>query len=299
MSRFLQHFDVEAIGGVNAGQIYRCTCRRNLPPIVAGDYVGWQATDNDSGVIEALEPRKNLLQRPDNFGRLKTIAANVDQMLITIASRPAPQPLLVDRYLAAAELLGIRSVLVLNKVDLISRQDPSSPTVLLSRYQNLGYKTLEFSCKYDDLSGLQDLLSLLNHQVSIVVGQSGVGKSSIIKKLLPGNEVEIGELSIASGEGKHTTTRAKVFHLPHGGAIIDSPGIRDFSLWHLSADELQFGFIEIANHATNCKFRNCQHASEPGCAVIQAVEQGKIHPQRFDNFVATRDAMANQRATGN
>jgi len=138
------------------------------------------------------------------------------------------------------------------------------------------------------------LPELIDQRTSIVVGQSGVGKSSFINTLLPEADLEVGELSHSSGEGTHTTTKAKLFHLPSGGQLIDSPGIRDFSLWHIGISQLQEGFVEIASLLGTCKFRNCQHELEPGCAILSAVGEGKIGPERFSSYQRIKEAILEQ-----
>lgn len=298
ISRFSKEFEVQALEGADQGKIHRCVCRTNLGSIVCGDQVIWRAGEALNGVIESRLPRNSLLERPDNFGRLKPVAANIDQMLIVIAVQPEPQANLIDRYLVAAELMNIRPVLVLNKADLIGQQNREQLDQLLGIYSNLGYESALVMSSRHKTPELAQIESFINGRTSIVVGQSGVGKSSLINALLPDAQLEVGALSHSSGEGTHTTTQAKLFHLPCGGQLIDSPGIRDFGLWHIDQRQLQLGFTEIAEHLGHCRFRDCKHESEPGCAIAKAVESGAITPQRFDSYLRIKQSIAEQHAKG-
>jgi len=292
--RYSKHFEVEALEGEDQGSIHNCVSRTNIGTLVAGDKVVWRAGTDKTGVIESRLQRSSILERPDNFGNLKAVAANINQMLIIIACEPAPQPNLIDRYLVAAELMNIRPVLVLNKADLITDENTLYFDTLLERYRKLGYQITKIISSRHQKPDLNNLPELVDQRTSIVVGQSGVGKSSFINTLLPDAQLEVGELSQTSGEGTHTTTKAKLFHLPSGGNLIDSPGIRDFSLWHIDIEQLQHGFVEIANLLGSCKFRNCQHEKEPGCAILAAVKDGRIESARFRSYKRTKEAIIEQ-----
>jgi len=287
---------VQALEGDDKGKVHRCVTRTNLGSIVAGDIVTWRAGNKLSGVIESRSNRRSILERQDNFGRLKAVAANIDQMLIVIAAEPSPQGMLIDRYLVAAELMQIDAALVLNKIDLVNASNCEPLDTLLGRYQNLGYSTAKILSSRHQRAQLDELSPLIENNTSIVVGQSGVGKSSLINALLPEANLPVGSLSRNTGEGMHTTTQARLFHLPSGGRLIDSPGIRDFGLWHINAEQLPFGYIEIAETAALCKFRNCQHLKEPGCAVRQGIESGEISIERLNSFLETRNAILEQQA---
>ena len=294
--RYSQHFEVQALEGASQGQIHQCHARTNLGSIVVGDKVVWRAGVDHTGVIESRLERHSLLERPDNFGKLKPVAANIDQMLIVIAPEPEPQANLIDRYLVAAELMKIRPIIVLNKSDLLNADNQTTLDTLLQRYQQLDYQSIKISSEQGtDLSGLS---TLIQQHTSIVVGQSGVGKSSIINALLPNAKLPVGGLSNNTGEGTHTTTQAKLLHLNDGGQLIDSPGIRDFSLWHINTAQLQQGYIDIAQFIGHCRFRNCQHQSEAGCAILQAVEQGQIDPARFASYQRTKQTIKAQHERG-
>ena len=285
---------MQALEGEDTGTIHRCVSRTNLGSMVAGDIVIWRAGPDQSGVIESRLERKSLLERPDNFGRLKAVAANIDQMLIVISPEPSPQPNLIDRYLVAAELMGITPVLVLNKADLLDEYNEELIAELLALYQHLGYSICSVISSRHQQPQLNELPSIIDDRVSIVVGQSGVGKSSLINTLLPDAQLAVGPLSAATGEGTHTTTQAKLFHLPTGGQLIDSPGIRDFSLWHIDVQQLQLGFVEIARLLGHCRFRDCKHEEEPGCAIQAAVDCGQIDEVRFDSYERIKAAILEQ-----
>ena len=296
--RYSKHFEVEALEGENKGSIHRCVSRTNLGSIVTGDVVIWRSGADQTGVIESRLERASILERPDNFGNLKAVAANINQMLIVIACEPMPQPNLIDRYLVAAELMSIRPVIALNKADLLCDNNKERIEQLLKRYNDLGYKTVKIVSSRHQTAQLANLNELINQRTSIVVGQSGVGKSSLINTLLPEAKLAVGELSESSGEGTHTTTRATLFHLPQGGQLIDSPGIRDFSLWHINIQQLQQGFIDIAKHLGYCRFRDCKHEEEPGCAIHAAVSSGEIGAERFESYERIKEAILDQQARG-
>ena len=296
--RYSKHFEIQALEGQDKDTIHNCVARANLGSIVAGDKVIWRAGADQTGVIEMRQERRSILERPDNFGKLKPVAANVDQMLVVIACEPAPQPNLIDRYLVAAELMNIRPVLVLNKADLLCEENRNSIQQLLTLYEDLDYTTVKIVSSRHQQPQLANLAQLIDQRTSIVVGQSGVGKSSLINTLLPKAQLEVGELSQLTREGTHTTTQAKLFHLPNGGQLIDSPGIRDFGLWHIDTLQLQHGFVEIAAHLGQCRFRDCKHEEEPNCAIHAAVEKGHIGAARFESYQRIKAAILDQQARG-
>jgi ribosome biogenesis GTPase len=265
------------------GAAVRCHLRANLEGLVTGDTVIWREGQEGSGVVVARTERDSVLSRPDAQGRLKPVAANVDQLLIVFAVEPSPHANLIDRYLIAAEATGIAPVLVLNKVDLLP-DDGGELGQLLERYQALGYPVVRTTTAQPD--GLAALYRQLAERTSVFVGQSGVGKSSLIDQLLPEETLRIGALSEDSRKGTHTTTTARLYTMPDArdGVLIDSPGIREFGLTHLDAQTVTDGFIEFRPFLSHCRFRDCRHQAEPGCALLAAVEAGKIHPQRFASY---------------
>jgi ribosome biogenesis GTPase len=287
--RVVTHFGQQVIVENDRQERFRCHFRANLAQLVVGDRVIYQlpedrSNDDGLGVITAMEPRHSVLERPDPYGKLKPVAANVDLMVITVAPLPAPSSILIDRYLVAAELSGIEPLLLLNKADLLDADDRDIIDELKALYRALGYAFLEASATRAD--GLADLRKALAGKTCVLVGQSGVGKSSIINALLPDADLEVGDISSTSGLGQHTTVTARLFHLPEGGDLIDSPGIREFGLWHISEQQLLSGYRELAELATRCRFRNCSHHQEPGCALQAAADEGLIAGERLDNFYA-------------
>lgn len=293
--RVIAHYGVqlaiEALDGELAGQQFRCHRRSNIDALVTGDRVIWQPELNsETGVITALLPRESVLVRPDPYGKLKPVAANIDRILLIIAPEPTPSPELIDRYLIACETTGIRPIIVLNKADLLTPALQDSLGELLTSFSSLGYETRTL-CAYGDTG---DLRALVAGRTVVFVGQSGVGKSSLINTLLPGVAQRVHQLSANSKLGQHTTTTACWFDLPEGGALIDSPGIRDFGVWHMDKSELLAGFIDFQPYLGLCRFRNCTHLHEPSCALLAAVNSGALQARRLHSFqrlVAAFEAM--------
>ncbi len=214
-------------------------------------------------------------------GQLKPVAANVDQIIVVFAPIPEPHANLIDRYLIAAEHAGIAPLLLLNKADLIDEGNRAALESLLGVYRQLDYPLLEVSAH--DGAGMSALRERLDGRISVFVGQSGVGKSSLVNSLLPDVDTRVGALSEQTGKGTHTTTTARLFHFPGGGDLIDSPGIREFGLGHVSRD-VEAGFIEFRDLLGTCRFRDCRHDREPGCALLKALDDGRIQPQRMASY---------------
>ena len=280
--------DVECQQGDETGNINRCHLRANLGTPVTGDQVIWRS-GNPTGVIVAVEPRRSELTRPDIQGKQRTIAANIDYIVIVLAPLPVPHYELIDRYLVAAESVSIKPLILLNKFDLVTDENRSRIEQLLAIYPELGYQVLEASTK--SMNGLSALETILKDRISVFVGQSGVGKSSLIKSLLPGVDVKIGELSEKYAEGMHTTTTARLFHFPNGGKLIDSPGVREFGLLHMEREQVLDGFIEFRSYLGRCKYRNCLHKNEPGCELQEALKRGDICERRLASFEAIADSL--------
>lgn len=283
IAHFGQTLDVEALEGESKGEIYRCYVRANIEALVTGDEVIWRPGTDHSGIIEAQLERQSLLQRPDNYGQLKPVAANLDRILIVVAPEPTPFANLIDRYLVAAETTGIKPAILFNKSDLINDSNRELIDGLMNTYRDLGYEVLLTSAN-DEQDCSETLLSWLADHTSVFVGQSGVGKSSLIRTILGDQSIRVGELSENTRKGTHTTTTAKLFHLPQGGRLVDSPGIREFGLWHITEDELLEGFIEFRPFIGYCKFRDCKHEQEPGCAIQKALEEEQISPSRMQSY---------------
>jgi ribosome biogenesis GTPase len=263
-----------------AGRLYRCVARRNLRQVVSGDRVSWEPLGAQEGVISAIEPRRTVLQRADTANRTRALAANIDQILIVAAPQPAHDAFLIDRYLVAAELAGATPLVIINKSDL---PDPRAAAADAAReYAAVGYGILLTSAREN--TGIDDLAQALVNRTSILVGQSGVGKSSLIMRLLPELDIQIGKLSDASGQGRHTTTATTLYHLPQGGDLIDSPGVRDFRLGETAAADLARGFREFRPYLGLCRFQDCRHLAEPGCAVKEAMREGAIGERRLASY---------------
>ena len=297
ISRFGKSADVED----NARHIYRCSIRRTLPSLVTGDKVVWRESlePNTNGIIEAVHTRHSELVRPDFYDGVKPVAANVDQIVIISAVLPELSLNIIDRYLVACEVTNIEPIIVLNKIDLLSDEQRAEVEKQLAIYTNIGYQVLYVSCQ--NHQGIAALQAVLQNKISILVGQSGVGKSSIINLLLPHQlqSAITGNISELSGLGQHTTTSTRLYHLPNGGDIIDSPGIREFGLWHLEPEQVISGFKEFDDYLGGCQFRDCNHLDTPGCLLQQAVRDGKISPSRLDNYHRILQTMKEVKARTN
>jgi len=262
---------------------FNALSRQNLGSIVVGDKILFESFEIGDAVITAILERESLLERPNFQGNTKPVAANIDQILILSSIVPQLQSALIDRYLVAIELAGIHPIIVINKIDLISQDELQSLQSSLSYYSDIGYEIIYVAIT--SRKGLSTIEKILQNKVSILVGQSGVGKSSTIKSLLPDVEIQIGEISKISKLGKHTTSASQWYSLASNGAIIDSPGVRDFGLWHLEKEKVAWGFREFRPFLGRCKYSNCSHIIEPECAVLNGVDEKKIPVERWKNYV--------------
>ncbi|WP_166425315.1 small ribosomal subunit biogenesis GTPase RsgA [Paraglaciecola sp. 20A4] len=282
IGRFGKHADVED----SEGNIHRCHIRRTVISVVCGDEVlfrpGKDGTENISGVIEIVQDRKSVLTRPDFYDGVKPVAANIDQIIIVSSVIPALSLNIIDRYLVASEDVEIEPVILLNKVELLTDAERENVEKQLQIYHNIGYRVVYTSCKTH--TGISDLALCLKDKISVFVGQSGVGKSSLINELLPDAAEITKEVSDNSGLGQHTTTTAKLLHFPQGGDLIDSPGVREFALWHMPMERLTWGFKEFRDYIGGCKFRDCTHGDDPGCIIRAAAEKGDISMQRYESY---------------
>ena len=281
VGQFGQHVDVESTDSVAPHQIIRCFQRANLPPLVTGDYVVWEAYNDDEGVVTALGPRKSVFGRADFRGELKPIAANIDLVVLMIAPVPEAFFNLIDRYIVAVENLGLPLLLVINKADLINTANQAYFDSILSIYSALGYPVLKTSVHAGE--GMVELEDALRDKTAVVVGQSGVGKSSLINLMAPQTVTAAGDMSRGKAKGTHTTTSAQLHHLGICD-LIDSPGIREFHLEHISAAGVLAGFRELQTLAAHCRFRDCQHRNEPDCAVLAAAAAGEISTDRLKSY---------------
>lgn len=256
--------------------ILDCVTRGKRSDLACGDCVTVSSSSPGAGVIETTVPRTTLLYRSDAY-RQKLIAANVTQVIVVAATAPEIHEDLVNRCLAAAEHGGMSALIVLNKCDLPQSAAALAGTAL---YTQLGYRLLTLSAKED----ITPLIPHLERHVSVLVGQSGVGKSTIVNRLLPEAAARVAELSAALGSGRHTTTHAQLYHLDADSHIIDSPGMQEFGLHHLTADELAHSFVEFRPLLGTCRFRNCRHLKEPGCAITAACDAGSINNRRVASY---------------
>ena len=277
IKRFSRHALVEA----PHGNRIHCSIRPNIDSLVAGDRVIWQAEGENQGVVVSRYPRLSLLGRPDNRGQLRPVAANITQVMIVIAPKPEISWPLLDSYLVMTEYLNLHACIVLNKIDLSSDKLQQQ---LLEQYEHLGYNILLTS--KDDKKSDKLLQNTLDNQTSVFVGQSGVGKSSLITRVLPHElSIQTAAISSRSDLGCHTTSNSCLYHIPTGGALIDSPGVREFGLWHMPITEIAKGYREFRPYLSQCKFRNCNHRDTMGCALLAAVNDNLVSRNRFENYV--------------
>ncbi|MEN8770661.1 MAG: small ribosomal subunit biogenesis GTPase RsgA [Glaciecola sp.] len=293
VGRFGKHANVEDANG----KLHKCHIRRTIESVVCGDSVIFCPSISDEprdlGIIEVVHDRKTVLTRPDYYDGVKPIAANIDQIIIVSSIVPTLSPHIIDRYLVACEDVQIQPVIVINKMELLDEEDREMVIDLLSVYHDIGYKVLLTSCVTGE--GIADLAQLLTDNISVFVGQSGVGKSSLVNQLLPDADEVVGDISQNSGLGTHTTTTAKLLHFTEGGDVIDSPGVREFSLWHLPDEQITRGFIEFRDYLGGCKFRDCKHGDDPGCLIRDAVDNGIIDEARYESYHKIIDAMEEKR----
>ena len=260
----------------NNGDLFQATGRQNIGLSVAGDRVLFQKVEGDEGVVTAVYPRKTELKRQDRL-----IAANIDQLWLVVAIEPHYQFELIDRYLIMAENSNLPINIIVNKIELSIDDNQLSND--FSHYIDLGYDVHFLSVK--NKTNLEKLKQSLVDRSHIFLGQSGVGKSSLINSLIPDLDLRVNEISTKSKLGKHTTTNTTIYHIPSGGDLIDSPGIREFQLDDLTEKQIVNGFREFTSLIGKCRFRNCQHINEPNCAIKKAVESGNINSSRYESYL--------------
>lgn len=263
---------------------------RTTNPVAVGDRVEFGTPGTDGiALISAIEPRRNyIVRRASNLSKsVSIIAANIDAaMLVVTLMHPETSTTFIDRFLASAEAYAVPAILVFNKTDLLEG-DPDAMALLEAvryLYDSIGYRTVAVSAKTG--LGLDELRAVLRGKVTLLSGNSGVGKSSLINALIPGLDLRTGAISEAHDSGMHTTTFSEMFDLPGGGAIIDTPGVRGFGTVEFNREEVGHFFPEIFRESANCHFGNCTHTHEPGCAVLRALEENRIAQSRYSSYMS-------------
>lgn len=253
---------------------------KRLKP-VCGDQVHAEAIENESDwLITSILPRRNQLTRPNNRGQVEVLAANLELLMVVAATSPKPDWYIVDRYLCAAEIMGIDAAVVFNKTDLDPGGDGAATE--LADYSKIGYSVVRCSAK--TAAGIAEIQNVLAGQCAIIVGQSGVGKSSIINRLTANAAQRTASVSDKTGEGRHTTVNSVMIALTGNGSVIDSPGVRDYAPALASSKDAAQGFREIAASSQDCRFANCIHLREPGCAIKKAVADKVISERRYESY---------------
>lgn len=265
-----------------AGEIVLCHTRRQVGHATVGDRVWWEPLDNhQGGCVQQIQPRRSVLTRPAHGGKIRPVAANLDQLIVVIAPEPEPDWLLVDQYLVACEHRRFDACIVVNKIDRL--QNPDVLETMLQIYERIGYACFRLSARTGE--GMAALQQRLENRTSMLSGQSGVGKSSLTNTLLPDRHIRTRQLSEKAGLGRHTTTAATLYHLPVGGDLIDSPGVAVFGLAEMTARDVAAGYREFGPYLGSCFFNDCRHLEDKGCAVRKAVGSEAIAPERYRRFL--------------
>jgi ribosome biogenesis GTPase len=260
----------------------QCVTRGKKSDVAVGDIVNLKRTSNNQAVIESINERRTLLYRSDQY-KSKLLAANVTQLFIVIATEPGFSDDLVSRSLVAAEAAGVKAHLILNKIDVTEALGKTRERAAL--YAGLGYPVHEVSARAQPDATRDALMPLLQGQSTILIGQSGMGKSSLINLIAPDADIAVREISEALDTGKHTTTFTRLYTVDEQTSIIDSPGFQEFGLYHLTEGMLERAFPEFASYLGHCKFYNCHHVTEPDCAIRTAVAAGAIAPMRHQLYL--------------
>ncbi|MEO5363984.1 MAG: ribosome small subunit-dependent GTPase A [Magnetococcus sp. DMHC-8] len=287
----IAHFGLNVEVEDCTGARFRCAVRKSATgEPVCGDRVFWMRAINNQGIINRIQPRSSVLQRPLSAQRLQIIAANVDRIFVVFVATD-PHIGLLDRYLVAAGVADIEAVIVVNKMDLVA--DRSVVQAAFAHYERMGYRVL-FTSTIEQ-TGLAAMAEALAGRISVLVGESGTGKSSLIAQWISADSLKVGQVNLESGKGRHTTTVTSLYHLPGGGSLIDSPGIREFGLHAVVAGEVARYFPDIAPWTANCRFADCQHDREPACAVRHAVQTGQVHPLRLASLQQIQRAILQEK----
>jgi len=278
----ISHFGNEILINNQQNQRIRAKVKQGLPALVCGDKIVWYENELNEAIAIELLPRHGLLTRSTQHAAEKLIAANVDIAFIIMSHKPAFKTALLDRYIAACELAEIQVSIVFNKIDSINASELDDFKAILSPYQQIGYPLHYISVK--QMSGIDSFKKTVHNKTGVLVGQSGVGKSSILRALFPEANPKIGEISTKTNKGKHTTTYSELYTLDASSFLIDSPGIREFGLNIDDPYSLALGFRDFQPYLGQCQFRDCKHTSEPKCAIKQAVKEQNITQQRWDSY---------------
>lgn len=260
---------------------------RSTNPVAVGDRVEIIRNQESTAFISAIEDRRNyIIRKSQNLSKQShIIAANVDQaFLIVTVNYPQTSTTFIDRFLASAEAYGVPVVLVFNKTDLLSEEERHYQDMMMTLYETVGYQCVAISAEKGD--GVDTLLPLLHDKITLLSGNSGVGKSTLINHILPGVNLRTAEISDSHNTGMHTTTFSEMLLLPDGGYIIDTPGIKGFGTFNMEPEEISGFFKEIFRFSKDCRFNNCTHTHEPGCAVIKAVEDHYIAASRYQSYLS-------------
>lgn len=276
----ISHYGNEILFLTNTGERLRGVPRQHLPPLATGDRIYYESDNNGLAIISNVAKRHGVLTRSIK-NQDKLVAVNIDQVLIVSASRPLMKIGLIDRYLVASELAGLRAIIIFNKIDLLDKSALANVREQLALYNDIGYPVFYLSAKNDE--GIDNFRQSLANNTSVLVGHSAVGKSSLIKALIPGSAPRIGDVS-KSNKGRHTTTHTELYDLPQHGIIIDSPGVREFGLKPVDAGQLAWGFREFQPYISHCRFRDCTHMHEPGCAINIALGNGNLSEERVMSY---------------
>jgi ribosome biogenesis GTPase len=290
ISHLGQSIAVEVTSSAAPAETFLCQTLRKLETVAVGDQVMISKSSPNQGRIEEILPRRSLLKRPSRNKKTRPVAANIDNIYIVFATEPHCDFLLIVQYLAICENKNIDAVLVLNKVDLPITKDIE---IELKQFQSLGYTIHRVSAAED--IGISELKKALNNHTSIFTGQSGVGKSSLTNSLIPDKQLKTNTVSEITKHGRHTTTAATLYHLPEGGDLIDSPGVAIFGLADITEQQLAWGYKEFQPLLDQCRFNDCRHVKDKGCAVRVAVDKGNISKQRYLRFLKLRDKMPTSR----
>lgn len=260
---------------------------RSTNPVAVGDHVEIITNQEGTAFISAIEDRRNYIIRksPNLSKQSHILAANVDQALLVVTvNYPQTSTTFIDRFLASAEAYSVPVVLVFNKHDLLSEEELHYEKMMCTLYETVGYKCVEISAEMGE--GVEQLFPILKDKISLLSGNSGVGKSTLINRLIPHASQRTAEISDAHNTGMHTTTFSEMIELPEGGYLIDTPGIKGFGTFDIEKEELTSYFKEIFRFSKDCRFSNCTHTHEPGCAVIKAVEEHYIAASRYQSYLS-------------